>query len=163
MALTFTVEDGTGVTDANSYCSLAAADAYFDGRLHATRWTEATTAERQQALVMATRLIDQYIDWRGARVLTRETPAWPRTGMYDRAGVLIDATTLPDCLVESTAEFAMRLLDGDRVRDAEEAAVSVSAGSRSRSYLRRSAPVLPPSITHALAHLTVPSRLMRVG
>lgn len=164
MAFTFTVETGAGVTDANSYCSVAAADAYHEARLRTEKWQEATTAERERALAMATKLLDQQMEWRGARVLSREFPAWPRTGMYDKAGILIDAATLPTCLVEATAELARRLLEDDRIGKSEERAVSISSGGRSRSYATGfNAPIVPQSITCTLSHLTVPSRLLRVG
>lgn len=163
MALTLIVEDGTGVSGANTYCSLAAANTYHAGRLWAEKWQEADIADQERALVMATKLLDQYCEWRGGRTVDREFPAWPRSGMYDRAGVLIDPASMPLCLVEATAELARRLIEDNRLARAEETAVSVSAGGRSRSYATRTAPVLPASVTRALTHLTVPSRLARVG
>ena len=58
MALTLIKEDGTGKVDANSYATAADGDAYHDGHLYATAWTGATLANKEKALVMATRLID---------------------------------------------------------------------------------------------------------
>ena len=54
--LTLVKEDGTGKSDANSYASVADADAYHEGHLYASAWTGATTADKEKALVMATRL-----------------------------------------------------------------------------------------------------------
>ena len=44
MAATFVVEDGTGKTDANSYLSVAGADAYFDNRGRPKLWFGVTGA-----------------------------------------------------------------------------------------------------------------------
>ena len=65
MALTLIKEDGTGKVDANSYASAADGDAYHDGHLYATAWTGATLANKEKALVMATRLIDGEYQFNG--------------------------------------------------------------------------------------------------
>lgn len=165
MAFTFTVEDGSGVTGANSYCSVADADDYHAGRLYTEKWQEADPADKERALAMATSLLDEHLSWRGARVdTTRESPAWPRVGMYDRGGELIDDDVVPAAVVEATAEFALRLLEGNRVKDSEDAPVSVSASGRSKSYATGTAnPVVPPTVVKKLGHLTEMSRLVLVA
>ena len=67
MALTLIKEDGTGKSDANSYASVADGDAYHDGHLYATAWTAATTANKEKALVFATRLIDAEFRFKGTK------------------------------------------------------------------------------------------------
>lgn len=54
--MTFIVEDGTSVTDANSYGTIAGADTYFTDR-GVTTWT-GIDAEKQAALIKATDYID---------------------------------------------------------------------------------------------------------
>jgi hypothetical protein len=56
LALTLIKEDGTGKVDANSYADVTDGDAYHDGHLYASAWTAAATANKEKALVMATRL-----------------------------------------------------------------------------------------------------------
>ena len=53
--MAFIVEDGTGVEDANSYTSVAFADAYFADRNNTT-WSGASVADKEFALVKAATL-----------------------------------------------------------------------------------------------------------
>lgn len=165
MPFALTVEDGTGVAGANTYCAIATADAYHDGILRAEKWQQADSDTKQRALAQATRLLDQYIAWQGTPVvLTRETPAWPRYGAYDRNGIEIASSVVPTAVVEATAELARRLIEDDRLRKAEDPPVSLSAHGRAKAWASRSTPVIPDSILRALASLAAPpSRLLRVG
>src|SRR5437879_10832379 len=88
MALTLIKEDGTGRTDANSYASAADGDAYYDGHLYASAWTAATTANKEKALVFATRLIDSQFQFSGYRVNDRQGLQWPRWKCPDPDGGL---------------------------------------------------------------------------
>lgn len=165
MAFQLVVEDGTGVSGANSYCSLDAANAYHGARLRTEGWQNATEDDQSKALAMATRLLDDYLRWQGARVdVARESPAWPRYNMYDRGGLLIDSATIPTCLVEATAEFALRLLEKDRVKESEDNAVGIASGGRSKSYpAGRVQPVVPAVVFEKLAHLCLTSTIRRVA
>ena len=166
MAFELIPETGAGVTNANSYCSRAFADSYHEARLHAEKWQEADELTKDKALAMATRLLDDHVEWRGVPVLTREYPAWPRDGMADRGGAAIVSTTLPTCVQEATAELARRLLEQDRAVLAEDAPLSQSAGGRSRSYGQgRRAAVIPPAVTAKIDHLIIrgASRLVRAA
>ena len=85
MALTLIKEDGTGKVDANSYASAADGDAYHEGHLYASAWTGATLANKEKALVMATRLIDgeyQFNGFKGERSagVAMAPQALPRPG-----------------------------------------------------------------------------------
>lgn len=165
MALTLVAEDGSGVDGANTYCSREDADTYLDGRLYAEKWQTVDAVTRDRALAMATLLLDEHVRWAGARVITtRESPAWPRSGTYDRGGQLIDSTALPTCVVQATAEFALRLIEEDRVRKSEDVAVGVSSGGKSKSYgPAHTYPVIPASVFSKIEHLTLPSRLVLVA
>ena len=105
------VEDGTGITGANSYCSVAFATSYFSDR-GGTVWAAiATEAEQDQALIQATDYIekrfgDKFI---GEKDDHDNVLSWPRKWVYDRDGRLIyDATTIPLELKRATAEYAVR-------------------------------------------------------
>ena len=60
-------EDGSGKTDANTYALVADADAFHEGHLYATAWTGASIANKEKALVLATRLIDASYDFNGVQ------------------------------------------------------------------------------------------------
>ena len=85
MALTLIKEDGTGKADANSYADRADGDAYHEGHLYASAWTAATEANREKALVMATRLIDAYMEFGGSKASSGQALQWPRYGCADPA------------------------------------------------------------------------------
>ena len=78
MPLTLIKEDGTGKPDANSYGAVADGDAYHDGHLYASVWTGASTATKEAALVMATRVIDAHYQFRGFKVTDAQALQWPR-------------------------------------------------------------------------------------
>lgn len=71
-----TPEDGTGLANADSYVSVAEADAYADARGWAD-WT-GSTAQKEHRLVTATAYIDATYRFRGVIATTTQALAWPR-------------------------------------------------------------------------------------
>lgn len=106
-----------GAANANSYADLDEALAYNSSRLYASAWEDADEAEREQALQMATSLLDAKYVWTG--VATNETQAlgWPRVGMKNRNGFAIADSVIPQALKDATSEFARQLLGTDRTVD----------------------------------------------
>jgi len=144
MSLTLIKEDGTGKADANSYASVADADAFHEGHLYATAWMAATAEKKAAGLVMATRLIDSEYQFNGTRALAGQALQWPRSdcrepdgntavfvtgqqmipqvvipGGNDQIVVLkntwtVPADLVPKAVVEATCELARELLIADR-------------------------------------------------
>jgi hypothetical protein len=114
--MTLVKEDGTGKTDANSYANAADGDAYFEGHLYASAWTAATTANKEKALVFATRLIDSQVQFNGSRLKTDQALQWPREDCADpdSAGEAVDSNLVPKMIVDATCEEARELLIQDR-------------------------------------------------
>lgn len=77
--MAFVVEDGTGLPDANSYASVAEADAYHADRGN-TAWAGIEVV-KESALVRATDYIEQVYSgrWKGARLTDNQALEWPRT------------------------------------------------------------------------------------
>src|SRR3954470_9123831 len=128
MALVLIVENGSGLVDANTYASVADGDAYHDAHLYATSWTAATTPNKEAALAMATRLIDEEFQFFGYRVSSAQALQWPRARCPD-PDALRSAITLPSLVapgpyvasnkvpvrvVQATCEMARELLIADR-------------------------------------------------
>ena len=116
---TLIVETGSGLPDANSYASVAFVDDYFLYRSNPTTWTDATTADKEQALRMATFYISERYGnrWRG--VIDSDTQAldWPRSGVVDGdTGLYYDNDEMPKRLLHATAEIALRYLAGTTLR-----------------------------------------------
>jgi hypothetical protein len=89
-------------TAENSYCLVAAADTFFEGRLHATAWDvmEALDPNKDKALIQATRMLDSYIAWHEP---------------IDRTDV---EAVIPQELSDATCELAYTILAGDiQVKD----------------------------------------------
>ena len=119
MALTLIKEDGTGKVDANSYASAADGDAFHDGHLYASAWTAATLANKETALVMATRLIDGQFQFGGAKSNDAQALQWPREGCHDPDadgwnGGTVASNVVPKSVFEATCEMARELLIVDR-------------------------------------------------
>ena len=130
MALVLIKEDGTGLANANAYANAADGDAYHDAHLYASAWTGATTANKEKALVMATRLIDAQFQFNGFKRLSTQALQWPRRECRDpdlESGVIpglrlsrgpyLDETKVPTVLVNASAELARELLKADRTDD----------------------------------------------
>ena len=124
MALILIKEDGTGKMDANSYATAADGDAYHEGHLYASPWTSATLANKDAALVMATRLINVEFQFNGFRKTSTQALQWPREKCPDRDkarnggfvsfGPYVDNDKVPKAVIEATCEMARELLITDR-------------------------------------------------
>jgi len=102
----FTVETGVGVVGANSYISLAAALSSHADRLN-TAWADATTPEREAALVRASAALDGKYGplWPGIRSSETQGLDWPRDEAYDRDGY--ELTLVPAGVLAATCEAAL--------------------------------------------------------
>lgn len=116
---TFVVEDGSAKSDANSYVSIADADSYFDNGTAPSTWTDATEADKQKALRIATSYVSERysIRWRGVIQSDTQSLDWPRNGVVDAAtGLVYDNDEMPKKLLNATAEVALRYLSGTSLR-----------------------------------------------
>ena len=127
MALTLVKEDGTGLSNANSYASVAEGDAYFEGHLYATAWTGASAGSKAAALVMATRLVDSQYQFNGVRANEGQALQWPRERCPDPDRNLVTSSLqspvlssfvpndeVPAGVASAVCEMARELLIVDR-------------------------------------------------
>lgn len=111
--MAFVVETGAGLSNANSYASVAAADDYVSERGIAG-WADLGTSAKQQALIKATDYLEAtYRDaWKGDRVTQTQALSWPRLSVYvDR--FLLDGNIVPQPVVKACIEMAMRSASGE--------------------------------------------------
>lgn len=105
------VEDGTAKANANAYCSVAFVIAYLTETGDEVAFSALTTAQQEQAIVKATRYIDQrfasqFVNDRRTRTQSLE---FPRYDIYDDSGQLwYRADELPREIEWATAEYANR-------------------------------------------------------
>lgn len=136
------VEDGSGLSTAESYCSVADATTYIDNFGTDATWSALSTTEQEVCLRKATRYLEgkYHGRWIGERRVTTQKLAWPRVGARDVDDILLPYNELPDELVEATAELARKAASEDIMPDVDEPgaviseSVSIGPISESKSY-----------------------------
>lgn len=140
-----------GDPTANSYLTLAEAQAYWDTKLFTDAWD--ASPDQEAALILATRTLNAILTprreynlavgavmayfetgptWTGLIASNTQALPWPRTGMFNRNGVAINPATIPQELKDATAELAGQMSLADRTIDNDAAVqgiASVKAGS----------------------------------
>jgi hypothetical protein len=104
--MAFVVEDGTGLTNANSFISLAYANTYFTDK-GVSSWS-GTDASKEAALVRASSYLTTAYLWKGSKINERsQALAFPRSGVYDLEGYEVAQDAVPIEIQISTAELAL--------------------------------------------------------
>jgi hypothetical protein len=121
-----------GGTTSNSYVTLADATTMLLMRLHTEPWFSPTTPVAQSAtlgpfqvepsytpsqtdlrsaaLIWATQLLDEQVQWFGQPLTLTQALAWPMTGQTDVSGRALPSTTVPTVIQRATAYYALALL-----------------------------------------------------
>jgi len=104
-----------GAANSNTYSTLAESETYFESTLYPGSWSSATEGNKNIALVMATRLLDEQIQWDGLPTDDVQALQWPREYVTQRNNSqdYYDNDELPTWLLEATSEFAKFLLGED--------------------------------------------------
>jgi hypothetical protein len=89
---------------ANSYVTLADADAYFETTPDATNWDDKTNDQKNRALISATRWIDA-LSFYGKRCSETQALKWPRED-YKVDGIELACTLIPVGIEVATYELA---------------------------------------------------------
>lgn len=107
-----TIDATVGGSTANSYVTLAEADAFFEEQPLSTAWDDATDDQKNRALIAATRRLDQEVyvgspasPLTGTSGGTTQALQWPRSG----AGYL--TTVIPAPIKHATMKLAYSLID----------------------------------------------------
>jgi hypothetical protein len=113
------IDSTVGGANANAYCTRAEANAYVDSLPSARQaaWLAAADPDKDRAIVTATRLLDEHVEWAGAIATLNQALSWPRGGMFDRDGRYIQIEIVPQELKNAVAEFARQLIAADRTAD----------------------------------------------
>ena len=92
---------------ANSYVTLAEADAYFETTPDDSNWANKTDDQKNRSLISATRFIDDF-EFYGKRCTTTQALKWPRKD-HEVDGVELACTLIPDEVKVGTFELARAL------------------------------------------------------
>jgi hypothetical protein len=116
-----TVENGTGLSTADSYVSRTGADTYHSDRGNVA-WGEATEVERERALIRATQWIEaRYRSrWIGTRATSEQALSWPRLNAVDPDGY--EVAGVPRAVAHATAEAALLVVSGQELAPPQERA-----------------------------------------
>ena len=129
------VEDGSIVTGAESYISVADASTYHSNRGNAAWAALATDAIREQCLRKATDYMEQAYRsrWQGCRIGETQALSWPR---YDVnvEGYDVDSDVVPTAVKNACAEFALKAATAELSPDLTQGVVSESVGQISVTY-----------------------------
>lgn len=138
------------VDSTNSYVPEAEAAGYFAERLYASAWTGAATEDQQKALLMARRLLDLHMTWRGYPASDGQALSWPRVGILG-----VDGNVIPEPVKVAQMELALVLLGTDLTALPDTAGfksiqvdtikLDVDAWDRIK--------VIPPTVLSLLSHL----------
>ena len=96
-----------GGASANSYVTLADADAYFETTPDSTNWDDKTNDQKNRALISATRWIDA-LSFYGDRCSETQALKWPRED-YKVDGIELACTLIPVGIEIATYELARAL------------------------------------------------------
>lgn len=153
---TSTLVATAGASNANVYATLVTADQFHEDRPAAgSTWADTTDdADKNAALLWATKLLDNLFVWSGAVVDYDQALLWPRQGMWYRSGESVATTVIPTELQEATAEYARQLLAEDRAGDSDietQGITSLRAGPVTLTFKDSvHAKVVPDAVAHMI-------------
>lgn len=132
------VEDGTGLSTAESYISVADTDTRHSDSGQ-TNWALLSTAEKEQALRRATDYMEQAYRsrWKGTRKERLQALSWPRYDVIvDRWSV--DSDIVPTDIANACADLALKAAAGDLNADLTRGIVREKVGPLETEYDRAS-------------------------
>lgn len=136
------LEDGTGVPNADSYVTVAEADAYVTARGLGLSWLALDDAAKQAYLVRAVDYMAAAYRgrWKGYRRATLQGLDWPRQGVMLTDlpyGALVQYNTIPEEVKRAQIELALRQMtraDNPLMQDLERGVLSETVGPLSTTY-----------------------------
>jgi hypothetical protein len=118
-----------GTTTANSYALVAEADAYYVDMFNRPLWASSSNANKEAALVTASRMLDYYTDWVGTPVTDVQAMGWPRDSAYNQVGTLYSNTAIPMPVKFAVYELAYYILENGGLSFAQQVIDEVRVSS----------------------------------
>jgi hypothetical protein len=109
-------EDGSNVPNSNSYLSVADADSYH-ALYGSSDWAGNITADKEAALIKATRSIDLLYGQRFISIpqWSNQSLLWPRQTCVINRIQVIQSASIPRQLKEAVAEAALMYINGEEL------------------------------------------------
>jgi hypothetical protein len=102
--MALTVEDGSGITGANTYVSLVDCGTYHTN-LGNTTWT-GSDAAKTSAIYRAMAWMENQA-FKGYPVVYEQDLEWPRYGVTDRNGYAVESDDIPPQIIKALCEAAL--------------------------------------------------------
>lgn len=153
------VENGTGLSTAESYISVADATTRH-AALGNTNWALLTTPEIEQALRRATNYMVQTYRglWTGYRINSTQALDWPRSWVVvDTYPVASNA--VPSDIANACADLALKAASGDLAEDLTRGIVREKVGPLETEYDRNS----PQSVRYRAVDMALAPYLAGAG
>jgi hypothetical protein len=119
------VEDGTGKSDADSYCSLTDALVYHERFGTVEAWDALDDEVKEASLRKATRYVDASYTFNGMKQTAEQALAWPRIGAT-RYEWLVTEGTVPPQVRDAVAQLALDAQSSDLAATGAPAGAVVS-------------------------------------
>jgi hypothetical protein len=141
---------------ANSYVTVAEADAYFGAVLYADAWAAATATLKARALISATLRLEQE-EYLGRRTTEEQALAWPRVGVRGESGYIVQDDIVPTRIKRAQMKLALVLLGEDILAPTGLEAFESAQVDVIRVTMRDGGvvPSLPADVARELAHYRV--------
>lgn len=157
---TLVVETGAGLSNANSYVTVAEADSFLETNKYAAAWADYDEEDKGNLLIYSTLLLDQYMDWFGTKTVEASALRWPRSGVFTIDGAEIADDEIPVNLKRAVSEFAFLQYSNNRTSERsdfgiDELKVDVIELKFNKSDVK---PVFPDSVLAWLRGLGYPAQ-----
>ena len=121
-----------GGASANSYVTVAEADAYFATSFGRTAWGIASAANKEIVLIESTRLLDLLVSWKGYVKSDTQALRWPRTYVPNIDGRYLESyisdSIVPKDVKNAVFELAYSLLSNGGFQASENELAKVKVG-----------------------------------
>lgn len=138
------VETGAGVSGANSYVSLADAQAFINARELGATLTEGHLLRAMDALTD--------VQWSGYKAAASNPLPWPRTHVYDADGFSVDTDSVPASVVNAQIWLAYHIASGD-----DPAAIATPAIKSEKVDVLETTYAVSESATTRISLLSLPN------
>jgi hypothetical protein len=129
------VEDGTGKTNSESYCTVLESDKHHAGRGRDS-WGDLDTDKKEIALRLAVEYMTQTYrgEWMGVRTSSGQALDWPRAGVVLEDYEITPTNAIPKEVKWACMELAFRSLSGPLVIDLKQLVKSKKIGPITIEY-----------------------------
>ena len=103
------VENGNGLSNANSYVTIEYANNYFSEH-GITNWLDLEEGKKEIALINGTDFIDNSFKWRGKKATQEQSLSFPRVNIVDNDGY--DVAGIPEKLKQAVCEATILSANG---------------------------------------------------